>query len=182
MSGGSIKDTDKGYEAFRAACKREVTISVGIFEAEGSAPKHEDTHSAQTFELTHVNGELRNVKKRIKLAVESSSVTLAQVAEWNEFGTSRIPARPFIRGFVDDRREDIMTWIKRATERVAKGVAPEEAFEIVGLRIQSGMQKRIADGVPPPNAASTIARKGSSKPLINTGQLRSSITYKVVVK
>jgi len=31
--------------------------------------------------------------------------------------------------------------------------------------------------VAPPNAPATIARKGSSKPLVATGQLKSAISY-----
>lgn len=178
----SIKDSDKGYKATLERFAGTVTIRAGLFEADGSQAK-EQGHHAETVKIVETkNGQVRAVKRRVRVIHESDSLTLAQVAEWNEFGTSRIPDRSFIRGFVDENESDIMTWIARATERVAKGAAPSDAFEIVGLRLATGMQKRIAQGVPPPNAASTIARKGSSKPLIDTGQLRSAISYKVEIK
>jgi hypothetical protein len=41
------------------------------------------------------------------------------------------------------------------------------------------MQQRIADRIDPPNAASTIKRKGSSVPLIDEGILRTSILGQV---
>jgi hypothetical protein len=43
------------------------------------------------------------------------------------------------------------------------------------------IKQRIANGIAPPNSPYTIARKGSSKPLIDTGQLRNSITYQVEI-
>lgn len=52
-------------------------------------------------------------------------------------------------------------------------------LERVGLWAQGSIQQRISDGIPPPNAESTIRRKGSSTPLIDTGQLRTSIKYRV---
>ena len=54
-----------------------------------------------------------------------------------------------------------------------------KALELIGLFVKGLIQGRMSAGIPPPLKASTIARKGSSKPLINTGQLRASIDYEV---
>ena len=55
----------------------------------------------------------------------------------------------------------------------------EELCEKMGNVIQKDIRKKIRDIKTPPNAPSTIARKGSSNPLIDTGLLHQSVTYKV---
>jgi hypothetical protein len=52
-------------------------------------------------------------------------------------------------------------------------------MKLIGMRVVGDIQDRISDGIPPPNSPITIARKGSSKPLIDSGQLRQSISFEV---
>lgn len=106
--------------------------------------------------------------------------TVAQVATWNEFGTDTIPPRPFLSGWVDANASRIRKMLSDAGKEVLKGQLPTEAaLAKVGLLCVGGIQASISDGVGQGNAASTIARKGSSKQLIDTGQLRSAITQRV---
>ncbi len=59
------------------------------------------------------------------------------------------------------------------------------AFTRLGIKGEQVVQLAFASrgfGVWPANAPSTIARKGSSQPLIDTAQLRRSITSDVVTK
>jgi len=44
------------------------------------------------------------------------------------------------------------------------------------------VKQQITDLRSPPNAQSTIERKGSSNPLIDTGLMRQTVTYKVTDK
>ena len=70
--------------------------------------------------------------------------------------------------------------LKKLLQRVIAGELTEDAaLEQFGAWSKGEIQARIARGVPPPNAASTVKRKGSSTPLIDTGILRSSIDYEV---
>jgi hypothetical protein len=102
------------------------------------------------------------------------------IAGANEFGTDTIPERSFIRATVDTRRNDIANVVQKVAEKVAdERVTPEAGMEIVGQWMQAAIRKRIQSNVPPPNAAITVSRKGSSHTLIDTGQLRQSITYVV---
>ena len=102
------------------------------------------------------------------------------IATWNEFGTDRIPARSFVRAWFDGAegqlREDLVTLMQSV---VSGKRTREQILEILGQVAVGGMQARIAQHIDPPNAASTVKRKGSSTPLIDTGALRSSITYDV---
>jgi phage gpG-like protein len=58
----------------------------------------------------------------------------------------------------------------------------ENQLGLVGQQVVSDVKGRIleGEGIPPPNAPSTVRRKGSSRPLVDTGQLLNSLTYQVV--
>jgi hypothetical protein len=110
------------------------------------------------------------------------AVTVADVATWNEFGTGSIPQRSFIRAWFDESQDFIRETLRSQMALVAQGkLTADKAAERVALACEGSMKKRISRGVPPPNAAETIRRKGSSKPLINTGQLRNAIRGKVTL-
>ena len=109
-----------------------------------------------------------------------TKVTVLMVAEWMEYGTNTIPARSFIRAWFDENKATNTATMKSALQAVARGaITKERALELLGLRFVAGIQKRISDGIPPELADSTIKAKGSSVPLIDTGQLRSSITFEL---
>jgi len=106
--------------------------------------------------------------------------TVAQVAQWNHFGTGTIPARPFLTLAMEQHKSEIA----RIQRRLAQGLLEEkltldQALGLLGETAVGFVKQTIADGVPPPNAPSTVAAKGSDKPLINFGQLRGSISSAV---
>lgn len=106
--------------------------------------------------------------------------SLIQVATWNEYGTDTIPERSFIRAWFDENEAAAKQTLTRLLKQAAKGkITFQVAAERFGLWCVGQIQKRIAVGIEPSNAESTIQRKGSSKPLIDTGQLRSSIAYAI---
>jgi hypothetical protein len=111
--------------------------------------------------------------------------TVLEVAIWNEFGTEHIPARSFIRETLDIHADAILTLARRLAKAVELGRMDEkQAMGLLGEHVVGLMKERIANhGAPAafaPNAPRTIAKKGSSTPLIaHTGQLRNSITYRI---
>jgi hypothetical protein len=108
--------------------------------------------------------------------------TILDVATWNELGIGR-PERSFIRAWFDLHLAENKHELHEALEAVARGsLEPRQALELLGQKFVGAIQARISEGIPPENAPSTIAAKGSSKPLIDTGQLRSSVSYKVDIK
>lgn len=109
-------------------------------------------------------------------------LTLVEVATFNEFGTERIPERSFIRGTVDTYRSRYVEQTKQLYAKVCDpggSMTVQQALAIMGMVIQGDIQARISAGIMPANAPSTVRQKGSSTPLIDTGQLRQSIRYKV---
>lgn len=109
------------------------------------------------------------------------NVTLAMI---QEFGTDRIPARSFVRAPFADNRLKYEGILKKVLTKVYGGDIPAlmPGLNAIGLAMATDMKKRITTGagIPPPNAPSTIAAKGSSRPLVDTGQLVGSITHAVV--
>jgi hypothetical protein len=106
-------------------------------------------------------------------------ITVAMVAEWAELGLGQ-PMRSWLRGWVDENAAEIDRRIAAEVARFARGQGSQrQALERLAAWMVGGVQARIARGIDPPNAQSTIDRKGSSKPLIDKGQLRSSVASRV---
>lgn len=125
-------------------------------------------------------------KPKIKVGIfaeeshKDSDLTVLEIAVIQEFGTDKIPARSFLRAWFDENREKCHEAVARMMKAVIAGkYTKEQALELLAQRFVGEIQRRIAQGIPPPLAPSTVARKGSSTPLIDKGQLRSSITYVV---
>jgi len=111
---------------------------------------------------------------------DHGGVTVGEVAAFHEFGTATIPQRSFIRAWYDENLEANKTIWRAVMARAMRGeITREQGLNQLGALFVGQIQKRIADGIPPELAESTIRQKGSSVPLIDTGQLRSSITYQV---
>ncbi len=110
---------------------------------------------------------------------QGEPATLLEVAAFQEFGApaANVPQRSFVRATVDARESEIQS--AQARQIIAGKITAGTALERLGAKIQGMMQQRIAQGIEPENAPSTIERKGSSKPLVDTGQLRSAISYQV---
>lgn len=132
---------------------------------------------------------LANLKLKVGILGEKAAqqvkgsdvaMTIAQLAEIHELGLG-VPERSFLRAWVEANEKQIEADMRAATRQVLLGrLTPEKAAKILGVKFVAGIQAFISSGkVQPPLAQSTIDRKGSSVPLIDTGQLRSAITYAV---
>lgn len=116
-------------------------------------------------------------------------ITMGRLAGVHEYGAAIrigntiivIPERSFIRATIAAGEAKYSPLMARLTDRVLQGkLTEQQALGQLGLRVVGDIQKRMAQGIDPANAASTIARKGSDKPLIDTGRLRQSVTFAVV--
>lgn len=107
--------------------------------------------------------------------------SLVDVAIWNEYGTSRIPSRPFIRISSDDNRKAWGKLAENCAGKVLNGsMGARSAGDTVGQQMVKDIKKVFGDKSKlAPNAPSTIKRKGHDKPLIDTGKLRDSVNYRV---
>jgi hypothetical protein len=109
----------------------------------------------------------------------SSGLTTADVAAVNEFGMG-VPARPFMRLTFEQRQGDLQKLGRGLETKVLRGeLGVEAALKVMGAAAVGHVRSTIDSGVPPPNAPETIARKGSSGTLRDTGQLKGSVTAEV---
>lgn len=107
---------------------------------------------------------------------------VVDVAIWNEFGTENIPPRPFMRNSIAAHKGEYKDLGRQLAKEVIKGrKTVKQGLEELGLLAASDIQDEITNLREPPLAQVTIDRKGSSKPLIDTGKLRQSVTYEVKV-
>ena len=109
---------------------------------------------------------------------------VAAVAAWNEFGTKRpsgethIPERPFFRQAIAEMQDGVINILKAGIDP-ERGVVDQQLANRIGAYAQRQVQRRITELDDPPNAPSTVDRKGPSNPLIDTNHMRQSVTWKV---
>lgn len=110
---------------------------------------------------------------------EGSPLTTAEVAAVNEFGMG-VPERPFMRATFEQRASDVAKLGAALERKVLQGaLSVEQALAVIGQAAVSMVRATIDSGLPPPNAPSTVERKGSSGTLRDTGQLKGHITAQV---
>ena len=146
-----VKDIDKGWKALMAS----VTKSTG-------------THTLRVgvfADQPRTEGQLTN----------------PEIATVHEYGSpaANIPERSFIRSTVDKNREAYNATVRKIAGLILDGKDTEPALNLFGMRVANDIKRTIQQGIPPPLQPETVARKGSTKPLVDTGQLLSSITWKV---
>lgn len=122
-----------------------------------------------------VVGVLRNAGK------EKDGTNLVDVAVYNEFGTKRIPSRPFIRIASDEHGDEWQDLSERCVNAIIAGrMGKNQVLNLIGSKAKADIQNVFGDKSKlMPNKQSTINRKGSSAPLIDTGRLRQSINYRI---
>lgn len=121
------------------------------------------------------------VGPRARELEEGSDLTLAELGRIHEYGSDvepgapgYVPERSFIRSTLANRRADLAQLMKSECQAILMGKrTPETALEIVGAKVAAWIKLAVmsGDGIAPPLAESTIARKGSSRPLVDHGQL-----------
>lgn len=91
-----------------------------------------------------------------------------------------IPARAPLRKTFDAKIDELKGMQLKLSKLLLNGkVDVDRAFNILGAWGAAAIKATIKAGLEPPNAPSTIARKGSSTPLVDTGQLINSVTWAV---
>lgn len=111
--------------------------------------------------------------------LDDRGVDMAQIAMWNELGTSTAPSRPFLRKSVDENADTIRAMCTQQLKAVSSGGTAEQSLKQIGVFAVGLVQEKIESGSYEPNAPSTIRKKKSDKPLIDTGKMRQSVKYVV---
>lgn len=122
--------------------------------------------------------------KQVKVGIQAGSgshdgVDILDIAIYNHFGTRNIPSRPFVSDCFDKNQGQISEAKKRIVYRVMEGMPASTGLAQLGQWYQDVLKGHIRNGGWVPNAPVTIKRKGSSRPLIDTGQLVNSVRWKI---
>ncbi|PNV62217.1 hypothetical protein C0033_08880 [Clostridium sp. chh4-2] len=91
-----------------------------------------------------------------------------------------IPERAFLRNGYDQSKDGVVDNAEDILPSVLNGGMDTDAFlKMVGLILAAEIKDYAASLDSPPNHPFTVSRKGSSNPLVDTGDMIGSITYEV---
>jgi len=138
--------------------------------------------------LREISERLRENPLRVgflKGATYPDGTSVPMVAYMNEYGRIvrsdegdyyQLP-RPFFRIMVAKNKKDWPEDLKKLILR--SDYDSDRCLNLMGFRIKGQLQESITALVSPPLAESTIARKGFSKPLIDTSHMLNSVDFEV---
>ncbi len=118
-------------------------------------------------------------------AEEKDGTSLAMIAAVHNFGSPErgIPERPFMTTAVHQAQAQVVELNRRNILKIIQGeMTTETALGQLGALAVGAIQKSIKSGDWAPLAQATIDRKGSSKPLYDTGQMLQSTTFVIEPK
>ena len=96
------------------------------------------------------------------------NTSVAKVARINEFGAG-VPARPFMRPAVFEKKTDLNNMVHRMYRQAIRDNQDTlETLEKFGEYVKGLIQEQIRNTTEPPNAPSTIKKKGFNAPLRDT--------------
>lgn len=128
--------------------------------------------------------ELEKLQKlEVKIGFQSGEADyedgtdLVSVAAYNEFGDSNTPARPFMKQSFEANEDKLRKQGERSNIALSNGASAEDVLKEFGVFAKGLIQEEIVEGGFAPNAPSTVRRKGSDQPLIDTGHMRQSVNY-----
>lgn len=129
--------------------------------------------------------ELQRAKNAtVEIGIHQDSIndglSIAEYAAYNEFGTIDIPERSFMRSTFDEKQSEINADMAKRYKQVIDGkIGVHRALSLIGMRHAQDIQEKIGSNIQPANSEATIARKKSTKTLIDTGAMRQSIRHVV---
>jgi phage gpG-like protein len=187
-----IKTSVSGLQTTIDDVRREIaklttseSVTVGIHEDAGGHDNDDITNAAlgaiHEFgaDIEHPGGTPYGYGS--KAAAEKGEVRFLKPGEgYMQLGVTgphkiNIPARPWLNPGVNAGNADYLKIIEKS---ITEGVHLTDALDTIGLVAVGHAQKYMTELKTPPNAPSTIKKKKSSNPLIDSGALRQSVTYK----
>ena len=137
-----------------------------------------------------LEAKLEEIAKRLKKgavvkvgflegATYPDGTSVAMIAALNEFGVPSHgqPPRPAIRNMVAAKKNEWPAAVEKLLEQTDYDA--EKTLTLMGEGIAGQLRQSISEIMEPPLAPSTIRRKHSEKPWIETGNLLQSVDYEV---
>lgn len=182
----TLRKSGTGFEAIRKSLelltKKEVLV--GIPEDEATRENGDTINNAELLYI-HTHGirtsEMRaEMQKNMDNGMKYSKAHSMYIREHGS-PLFRVPPRPVLEPAIEDSKEIIAEELKQANiSALDRNPAQAEThLNKAGMIAQSAAQNWFENPKNgwPPNAESTIKKKGSDVPLVDTNELRKSITY-----
>lgn len=121
-------------------------------------------------------------------ATDEDGVSVAEYAAYNEYGTTKIPKRPFLRTTMAKNSEKYAQLLQGALKGLASSGSSEPvgmALTAVGREMETDIIEQIKSNMQPPNSPATKARKearpggGYSGTLVDTGTMLGSVGFEL---
>ena len=112
---------------------------------------------------------------------------LPMIGSVHEFGVDKtvngrrilIPERSWMRSWVDKNKKASADLAQVLYKQILDGkITVMQGVGLIGEFAVGGIQQNIDKIMEPPLKPATIAKKGSSKPLIDSGQMKGSVEHK----
>lgn len=130
----SLKQIDRGWDALKTAAR--------------------NVRDGKSYAKVGVLGSSTKAARR------GSPLTSVDLALIHEFGTARIPERSFIRSTFERKKGELILLMARLVPGVYAGtMSVEQMLNIVGAQLAAEMKNTIREGIAPPLALSTLARR-----------------------
>lgn len=116
---------------------------------------------------------------------DNDNLPVAQVAQWNEEGTTTNPPRPFMRVGLRSQlaTSEYQAKFRQSVQRIVEGKTTfKQEYTLFGKELSFELQDVISKWSTPPNSPDTVDAKGSNDPLVWTGTMLESVKYKIEKK
>lgn len=101
-------------------------------------------------------------------------------AIWTHYGTSQNPESewPFMSNALQDNSDNYLSIMRQSAPKILSGELPVGGVMLkLGILFQGDIQAEMVAIRDPENAPSTIKKKGSSNPTIDTGETKNNVTF-----
>lgn len=109
----------------------------------------------------------------------SKSITNAELMFIHTNGSpaKNIPPRPTIEPTINENKARITKMFSEGVKNALSEDGSTKDIEKLGIWLMNKIKAKFGSDELAPDSPATIAKKKSDRPLIDTGQLRNSITY-----
>lgn len=173
-NGASTKYANVGFLGNATYPDGTPVASVAFWQEFGVLINRAAQQDRPIYRKLNKNGTLAR-KGRFVKASDANLITKHDVPEY----TITIPSRPFFRTAIAQNKQK---WVDMAMKMLQSGQYDADmVLKKIGKQMQEDIQKSIVDWKEPPNAASTIRKKGGrDNPLIDSRQMLNSVDYEIV--
>ena len=177
-----VKIDDK--EMFKEIAGKKAVVEVGWFPGQNyeaieegfyaNVPKNKEMEIGYKFKGKETPAKPRRFSP-------SPEIPIAKVAIANEYGVPEhnVPPRPFMKRTYDGNARKWANMVRDELPQMKKMDLSIMAKRLA-TRIIRDTQTTINELMYPPNSPSTIRRKGFNNPLVDTGTMRDTMTWREV--